>query len=177
MESKVFAGIREDLGLTQAEMGMRLGGYSWRTVASWESGSRKIPAAIRIALVALDDKERLLEAIMGFLCRAPGYQAECKAAVEKVTGEPFTRYRGKYEQVCQETGVVLPNVKAYKAAYENRRQKRLKTAGKCVVCGEAKINATHCEKHRQQHAAHARNYAARKYAEKKANEATGQEGR
>lgn len=45
-----FKAARAELGLTQPEIGVRLGdeseSYSVRTVASWEGGERKIPPAV-----------------------------------------------------------------------------------------------------------------------------------
>ena len=44
-----FRAARLALGLTQTEMGQRLGGerpYALRTVQSWESGERGIPPAV-----------------------------------------------------------------------------------------------------------------------------------
>lgn len=63
MTPEQFSKIREDLGLTQEEMGMRLGGYSWRTVASWESGERGIPPAVG-KLIKTEEEKAMLWAII-----------------------------------------------------------------------------------------------------------------
>lgn len=51
MNPAQFKDARHKLGLSQREMGKALGddlgGYAVRTVASWESGEREIPPAVR----------------------------------------------------------------------------------------------------------------------------------
>lgn len=43
-----FRAARKALGISQAKMGERLGGYKLRTVQSWEAGEREIPPAVRV---------------------------------------------------------------------------------------------------------------------------------
>lgn len=95
-----FASTREDLGLTQAEMGMRLGGYSWRTVASWESGDRGIPPAVESLLTALEQKERLMEAIMDLLTKRPLAIENAKQEIAIAAGMEYRDYLKRFKDNC-----------------------------------------------------------------------------
>ena len=50
MDQKQFKEARKLLGLTQEQLGRKLGHYGKRTVGKWERGEREIPKSITVLM-------------------------------------------------------------------------------------------------------------------------------
>lgn len=100
MTGTQFKRCRQEIGMTQAQMGTRLGGYKARTVQSWERGERGIPAGVQELIETIADKQEALKALAELLLEvSPSADADELAAfeagmqtVEKLAGMKFNDY-------------------------------------------------------------------------------------